>query len=242
MCPTCNRQIQTVEEVIRSRSNQAREASIGISVVRLKELLNLRSLLNRFPHSPHRRLMESRLEALEEYVRSQLQLLSHQQMKEVYDGYVEEEVLAGVFQHAKAGLPSMVIGYLVGEYCSWRGRRYTFVRGYVHAPSQSSGSHVEFKDGTIIGVLTEIHEKHPRLLLVGWYHSRPHSDCRLSDIDERTHRTYFTEPYHLLAVVDPVTGRYKFYRRDALSDEFHHVAMRIRRTYVTDSGFHVVTS
>jgi proteasome lid subunit RPN8/RPN11 len=48
--------------------------------------------------------------------------------------------------------------------------------------------------------------EHPELMVVGWYHSHPGLGVFMSGTDRATQRSFYTQPWHLAVVVDPVSG------------------------------------
>ncbi|GEM_PF-2589178 len=49
-----------------------------------------------------------------------------------------------------------------------------------------------------------LHDEHPGLRIVGWYHSHPNGGTSLSDFDRLVHAAMFSDLYSLALVVDPI--------------------------------------
>lgn len=50
--------------------------------------------------------------------------------------------------------------------------------------------------------------------LLGWYHTHPGFSAFFSDTDRFLHEHFFTQPWHIALVIDPIQGDYRFYRWD----------------------------
>lgn len=50
--------------------------------------------------------------------------------------------------------------------------------------------------------------------LLGWYHTHPGFSAFFSETDRFMHEHFFTQPWHVALVIDPVRGEHRFYRWD----------------------------
>jgi proteasome lid subunit RPN8/RPN11 len=50
--------------------------------------------------------------------------------------------------------------------------------------------------------------------LLGWYHTHPGFSAFFSEADRFLHENFFTQPWHVALVIDPIQGDYRFYRWD----------------------------
>lgn len=58
-------------------------------------------------------------------------------------------------------------------------------------------------------------QKHaPTEKLVGWYHTHPGFSAFFSETDRFMHQHFFTQPWHVALVIDPINEEHRFYRWD----------------------------
>jgi proteasome lid subunit RPN8/RPN11 len=60
----------------------------------------------------------------------------------------------------------------------------------------------------------ERQQRAPEEKLVGWYHTHPGFSAFFSDTDRFMHEHFFTQPWHVALVIDPVRGEHRFFRWD----------------------------
>jgi proteasome lid subunit RPN8/RPN11 len=133
-------------------------------------------------------------------------------VKEVLPVYIELDVLVNVTRHALEGLPNEVIGFLLGNTCTWNGTTYVHITASIRGKSVASETSVSFAQDALAEVVESIKRDHPDKEIVGWYHSHPGYGCFLSPTDITSHRLCFTMPYHVALVVDPLRKEAAFFR------------------------------
>jgi proteasome lid subunit RPN8/RPN11 len=60
----------------------------------------------------------------------------------------------------------------------------------------------------------ERQQRAPTEKLVGWYHTHPGFSAFFSSTDRFMHESFFTQPWHVALVIDPINGEHRFYRWD----------------------------
>ena len=97
-------------------------------------------------------------------------------------------------------------GILTGEvFEDPGGRYYVVVRAAIaaHNPSASS-THLQFLPESWKPIWDMLYSD-PSLRIVGWYHTHPRLGVFLSGTDLRTQRLYFSAPWQIAIVIDPVS-------------------------------------
>ena len=96
------------------------------------------------------------------------------------------------------------MGLLVGEAFLHKGKPYTLIEDYVTATNDSTAISVRFSPEAFADLAKQYSSKHKGKLVVGWCHSHPGYGCFLSGTDLSTQRRYFSEPWHVAVVIDPL--------------------------------------
>jgi proteasome lid subunit RPN8/RPN11 len=114
---------------------------------------------------------------------------------------------ADLIGHAKQSLDAEICGVLVGETCEDEHGIYVAVLDTIRgAGAKQGGAHVTFTQET----WNEIHRikerDHPKLQIVGWYHSHPGFGVEFSEMDLFIQRNFFAGPSQIAFVVDPLGG------------------------------------
>jgi proteasome lid subunit RPN8/RPN11 len=60
----------------------------------------------------------------------------------------------------------------------------------------------------------ERQQRAPAEKLLGWYHTHPGFSAFFSDTDRFMHEHFFTQPWHVALVIDPLRGEHRFFRWD----------------------------
>jgi len=129
-----------------------------------------------------------------------------------YEVYILSEALAAIVGHCRSEVPYEAIGFLVGKDYRWQGKKYVLVYGSIHGKTKASEVRVEFDDGVMGEIVTELRQRYPGRIVVGWYHSHPGYGCFMSPTDVETQKSCFREPYHVALVVDPVKELIEFFK------------------------------
>ncbi|MFH0972150.1 MAG: Mov34/MPN/PAD-1 family protein, partial [Candidatus Micrarchaeota archaeon] len=127
--------------------------------------------------------------------------------EEVLDAYVSASALhkaETLFETAaQSGLEAM--GLLVGNVFTWKGRQYVVVENFITAKNLPTAVSVKFTKEAFVE-LSKAYSAHfkDRKLIVGWIHSHPSYGCFLSQTDINTQVKYFSAPFNIAMVVDPL--------------------------------------
>ena len=108
---------------------------------------------------------------------------------------------------AKNGMEAM--GLLLGEACSFKGKKFVMVTDYVTAGNDATAVSVRFGGRAFPDLASVLWNGKT---VVGWMHSHPSYGCFLSSRDVATQEGFFTEPFHVAFVLDPVRNDCKAFR------------------------------
>jgi proteasome lid subunit RPN8/RPN11 len=75
------------------------------------------------------------------------------------------------------------------------------------ARAAEQGAQVTFTHETWEHITAEMDQKHAGRRIVGWYHTHPDFGIFLSEMDTFIHKNFFTEPFHIAWVYDPLSGK-----------------------------------
>jgi len=114
----------------------------------------------------------------------------------------EEKIRNHALSKVKEGVE--VMGFLLGEVFTHKGREYTVVRDVATTDLEATSVSVRFDPEGFENLFATLECARFRYVLVGWYHSHPGHGCFLSSTDIATQKGMFDRPYHTALVVDPV--------------------------------------
>lgn len=116
--------------------------------------------------------------------------------------------------HAQKEVPGMleVMGFMLGDVCTWRGSTYATVREVVTTDLDSTQSKVRFDRDALPKLFGGLDGSGFDYIIVGWYHSHPGHTCFMSRTDLETQRAMFDQAYHTALVIDPVNEDIKAFR------------------------------
>ncbi|MDQ1371328.1 MAG: proteasome regulatory subunit [Candidatus Thermoplasmatota archaeon] len=131
-----------------------------------------------------------------------------------FELYVSRHAEATMRSHAQAEAPRRleVMGFMLGDVCSWRGRAYATVRDVVTTDLDSTQSKVRFDRDALPKLFGGLDGTGFDYIIVGWYHSHPGHTCFMSRTDLETQRTMFDQPYHAALVIDPLNEDFKAFK------------------------------
>ena len=120
---------------------------------------------------------------------------------------VERGAYAELVAHAKSSLKAEVCGVLAGHVCEDDEGLFVGVEAVIHGADASHGSaHVTFTQETWNAIHDSLERDHPKLKIVGWYHTHPGFGVEFSEMDLFIQRNFFAGPAHLALVTDPLNG------------------------------------
>jgi proteasome lid subunit RPN8/RPN11 len=120
---------------------------------------------------------------------------------------VERSAYAELIAHAKESLEVEVCGVLAGQICQDEEGLFVHVEAVIRgsAASQSS-THVTFTQATWNAIHQSLERDHPKLRMVGWYHTHPGFGVEFSEMDLFIQRNFFSGPTQIALVTDPLSG------------------------------------
>lgn len=120
---------------------------------------------------------------------------------------MERGAYAELVAHAKASLDAEVCGVLAGNVCEDDEGVFVNVEVVIRGTSASEGgTHVTFTQSTWNAIHQTLERDHPKLKIVGWYHTHPGFGVEFSEMDLFIQRNFFPGPAHLALVTDPLSG------------------------------------
>ena len=120
---------------------------------------------------------------------------------------IERAAYAELIAHAKASLEVEVCGVLAGNVCEDDEGLFVSVETVIRGTAANEGgTHVTFTQDTWNAIHKTLERDHPKLKIVGWYHTHPGFGVEFSEMDLFIHRNFFSGPVHLALVTDPLSG------------------------------------
>lgn len=144
----------------------------------------------------------------------------------LFEVYILSETLGKILQHCKSQVPYEAIGFLVGKDYSWLGKMYVQIDGAIFGKTLASQVRVEFDEGVMGEIVTELRQKYSGKKVVGWYHSHPGYGCFMSSTDIETQKACFREPYHIALVVDPIQELVDFFKLQEDGQTYRQASFR----------------
>lgn len=119
----------------------------------------------------------------------------------------ERRAYADIVAHAKESLQAEICGVLVGSPCRDDEGDFVHVAAVVRGAHADEGSrHVTFTQETWNNIHAAMQRNHPKLHIVGWYHSHPGFGVEFSEMDAFIQRNFFPGPQQIGLVTDPLGG------------------------------------
>lgn len=120
---------------------------------------------------------------------------------------LERGAYAELVAHAKSSLKAEVCGVLAGQFCEDDEGPFVHVEVVIVGTAASEGgTHVTFTQDTWNSIHKSLEQDHPKLKIVGWYHTHPGFGVEFSEMDLFIQRNFFPGPMHLALVTDPLNG------------------------------------
>lgn len=123
---------------------------------------------------------------------------------------VDEEVIRAMRRHVDVDTSVEQGGVLVGRVDGETGT-VTITASVPAFAAVSRAASLTFTHDTWDRVNAIVEEQHPHERIVGWYHSHPHFGVFLSSYDQFIHQNFFSQPWHVAYVVDPLLGQDGFF-------------------------------
>jgi proteasome lid subunit RPN8/RPN11 len=142
--------------------------------------------------------------------------------------FIERDCNATMEAHARTDIRREQAGILCGQaHVDAVGQHYVNIRLAVPVDTLNDASHFRFHQESWEAVWSRGEEP---ANIVGWYHTHPGMGVFLSGTDLRTQKLYFSSPWQVAVVLDPVSRQAGFFRGAAgvqvLSDEVFRYTTR----------------
>ena len=138
----------------------------------------------------------------------------------IFPVYVHETTIEEIIFLCKNS-ESEIFGYLIGSVLKWNEEIYVlieeslFLIGAIYSDKFYT-SQIEGTAGMYQKKFQRIKKKrnNENLRITGWWHSHPNLGCFLSSTDLLTQKYFFSKPYQVALVIDPVRNEFEFYSID----------------------------
>ncbi|MEK6842853.1 MAG: Mov34/MPN/PAD-1 family protein [Candidatus Micrarchaeota archaeon] len=128
-------------------------------------------------------------------------------MHELYDAYISSTALEKAEKLFETAAKQYLeaLGLLVGNVYSHKGKEYVLVENFITAKNLPTAVSVKFTKESF-SELTKAYMQHfkEKKIIVGWIHSHPTYGCFLSQTDINTQKRFFSAPFNIAMVVDPM--------------------------------------
>lgn len=115
---------------------------------------------------------------------------------------------ADLIAHARESLDKEICGVLVGQWGEDAGGVFAHVQAIIRGEAaRQDSTHVTFTQETWNKIHETLDREHRKRRIVGWYHTHPGFGVRFSDMDLFIQRNFFSSPYQLALVYDPIAGQ-----------------------------------
>jgi proteasome lid subunit RPN8/RPN11 len=115
--------------------------------------------------------------------------------------FLEESCMANMHQHAEQDILREQAGILCGQAYLSDGKHYVAIESAIAADTLSDAAHFKFHQDSWQGTWNHLENG---CNIMGWYHTHPAMGIFLSAIDLRTQQLYFSSPWQIAVVIDPV--------------------------------------
>ena len=136
---------------------------------------------------------------------------------------VDRAAYAELIAHAKESLDAEICGVLAGHLCEDDEGEFVHVEAAIRgAAAREASARVTFTQETWNEVHKTLERDHPKLRMVGWYHSHPGFGVEFSEMDVFIQKNFFPAPTQIALVTDPLGGDLAICRNtDAGIDYLH---------------------
>ena len=153
---------------------------------------------------------------------------------------IEKRAYAEVIGHAVLEPEVEVCGVLVGRLLEDAHGDFLHITAAIRGEAaKQQGAQVTFTHETWNHIHREMDERYPDEQMVGWYHTHGGFGIFLSEMDTFIHRNFFSAPYQVAYVFDPLAGSEGFFHASdgkLVLGQRHWVGSRERRVVVREPG------
>jgi len=120
---------------------------------------------------------------------------------------IDRSAYGDIAAHARETLDRDICGVLAGALCADDEGPFVHVEAAVRGSAADQGhTHVTFTHDTWNAIHQTMEKEHPKLQIVGWYHSHPGFGVEFSEMDLFIQRNFFSGPSQVAIVTDPLGG------------------------------------
>ncbi len=121
---------------------------------------------------------------------------------------MDKDAYAAITAHAAQSLDAEICGILAGTLCEDDSGYFLQVTASVRGDAaRKGGTHVTFTHETWDAIHKTMEKEHPRLDIVGWYHSHPGFGVEFSEMDLFIQKNFFAANTQVALVTDPLGGQ-----------------------------------
>jgi len=127
--------------------------------------------------------------------------------------FIGEKTLRDIINYSKTDLWREVGGVLVGGYFIWCGVHYVEIDTMIPARyGESRVGAFKFTHEAWADIHDRLDAEFPEKQIVGWYHTHPNLGVFLSEDDRFIHQHFFSQPWQIALVVDPIAHQLAFFQ------------------------------
>jgi proteasome lid subunit RPN8/RPN11 len=120
---------------------------------------------------------------------------------------LEREPFADLVAHAKESLDKEICGVLVGDVCEDDEGEFLHVKAIIRGlAAKQASTHVTYTQETWNKIHEAMESRHPKMQIIGWYHSHPGYGVEFSEMDVFIQKNFFSSPNQIGLVTDPLGG------------------------------------
>ena len=127
--------------------------------------------------------------------------------------YIRDEILDQIFDYSEADLKRERGGFLLGKHYSEGEQEHIEINTFL--PAKATNNHaasLTFTHQTWSYLHQERDEKYSDQAILGWQHTHPDFGIFLSGYDKFIHHHFFSHPWQVACVVDPVRQEVGFFQ------------------------------
>lgn len=116
--------------------------------------------------------------------------------------FIEHDSMASMKRHAEQDILREQAGILCGQAYQSDKQRYVVIESAIAADTLGDAGHFRFHEDSWQHLWESLNDSHN---IIGWYHTHPGMGIFLSATDLRTQQLYFSSPWQIATVIDPIS-------------------------------------
>lgn len=126
--------------------------------------------------------------------------------------FIDEPVLEEILEFSESDTSREIGGFLLGGLYE-DGRQFVEVRRFLPATgTRGDAASLVFTHDTWRDLNARVHNEFPDELILGWHHTHPNFGIFLSAHDLFIQRNFFSNPWQIAMVVDPIRCEFAFFQ------------------------------